>query len=188
MAFPRLQILAATAFLVILCLFLPQGLRASVLTVTLACFGFQAWQVYPYTPLASQEIRLAPSADDQLRFLAANVLMENPDHDAVARMIRREAPDVIFLMETDHIWIDALEPVLGEYDTVLTKPQDNHYGLAFATRLQVVDVQLLDLGDVEKPTLYAELKDRHGRLFRFVGLHPAPPVPGQDTDPGSLNA
>ncbi|SOE19033.1 endonuclease/exonuclease/phosphatase (EEP) superfamily protein YafD [Hoeflea halophila] len=186
MAFPRLQIIAAAVPLATLALFLSPKLRATALSVVLACIGFQAWEVFPFTPLAPKEIRLAPSGDDQLRFLAANVLMENRDHEAVASLIRRETPDVIFLMETDQTWIDALEPVLGEYDTVLTKPQDNHYGLAFATRLQVVDAQLLDLGDVERPTLYAELKDRHGRLFRFVGLHPAPPVPGEDT--GTRNA
>jgi endonuclease/exonuclease/phosphatase (EEP) superfamily protein YafD len=32
------------------------------------------------------------------------------------------------------------------------------------------------------PTVLAELRDRQGRPFTFVGLHPQPPVPGQDTE------
>ena len=182
MAFPRLQILAAAGFVVILCFFLAPVLRTPMLVTALACFGFQAWQVFPYTPLASKEIRLAPTSDDQLRLIAANVLMANRDHDAVLSLIRRESPDIIFLMETDQIWVDALGPVLDGYETVLAKPQDNHYGFVFATGLPVVETHILDLGDVDKPTLYAALKDRRDRSFRFVGFHPAPPVPGQDTD------
>lgn len=182
MAFPRIQILAGAAGIVLLCLFLAPRLRTPALLVALACLGFQAWKIFPYTPLASKEVHLAPPGDNQLRLMAANVLMENRDYRAVAELIRREAPDVVFLMETDQKWIDALRPVLGDYKTVLTEPQDNHYGLAFATNLEVLYARLLDIGDVDKPTLYAEMKSNDGRVFRFIGLHPPPPVPGQDTD------
>ena len=182
MAFPRIHIFIAAAVIVILCLLLSPPMRAPALLVALGCTAFQGWKIYPYTPLAPMEIRLAPQADDQLRFLSANVLMENRDYRAVAELIRRHAPDVIFLMETDQAWIDALEPVLDGYATVLSRPQDNRYGVVFATKLETVEAHLLDLGDVDKPTVYAELKDRQGRVFRFVGLHPPPPVPGQDTD------
>lgn len=182
MAFPRIQILAAAGLIAILTLFLAPTLRTPALVVVLGCLAFQAWKVFPYTPLAPKEIRLAPPADDQLRFLAANVLMDNRNHDAVVELIQRETPNVIFLMETDQTWVNALGSALDAYKTVIAQPQENHYGLVFATNLEVADARLLDLGDVDKPTLYAELKDRRGRAFRFVGLHPAPPVPGQDTD------
>jgi endonuclease/exonuclease/phosphatase (EEP) superfamily protein YafD len=182
LSFPRIQIFTATAGIVVLCLFLAPKLRTPALVVAVACLAFQGWKILPYTPIAPKEIRLAPPGDDQLLFMAANVLMENRNHGAVAEMIRREAPDLIFLMETDQTWIDALRSVFEGYETVLTQPQDNHYGLVFATNLEVVDVRLLDIGDADKPTLYAELKSREGHVFRFVGLHPPPPVPGQDTD------
>lgn len=181
MDFPRIHFLIAAAIVAVLCLFLPGRLGAPTLAVALACTGVQAWKVFPYTPLASKEIRLAPEGDDQMRFLAANVLMENREHQAVLDLIRREMPETIFLMETDQTWVDALEPALDGYSTVIARPQDNHYGLVFATNLEVIESHLLDLGDADKPTLFAELKDGRGRAFRFVGLHPPPPLPGQDT-------
>lgn len=181
MALPRIQILVAAGVIVVLCLFLAPRLRALALVVALGCLGYQAWKIFPCTPLASKEVRLAPSADDQLRLPAANVLMENREHGAGIEMIHRETPDVIFLMETDQVWVEALQAVLDGYRTVVARPQERQYGLVFATNLEVVDFRLLDLGDADKPTLYAELMDRKGSVFRFVGLHPAPPVPGQDT-------
>ena len=84
--------------------------------------------------------------------------MENRDDEAVARLIRRETPDVIFLMETNQTRIDALEPVLEEFDTVLVQPRQS-LRPSLATSLPVIEALLLDLGDVDKPTLYAELND-----------------------------
>lgn len=182
MDFPRLQILATGVLIAFLCFFLAAKTRILALLITLAFSAFQAWTIFPYTPLARTEIELASPDDSQLQFLAANVLMENQDHEAVADIILREDPDVVFLMETDQTWVDALSPVLGNYETVLMQPQDNHYGLIFATKLAGEGARLLDIGDADKPTLFAELKDRQGKVFRFVGLHPPPPVPGQDTD------
>ena len=59
--------------------------------------------------------------------------MENRDHQAVVQIIERENPDVIFLMETDETWVEALTPILDTYDTVLLQPQSKPYGLIFAT-------------------------------------------------------
>jgi endonuclease/exonuclease/phosphatase (EEP) superfamily protein YafD len=182
MDFPRLQILAAGVLIAFLSFFLANRMRVPALLVTLAFSGFQAWTIFPYTPLAPTEIELASPNDSQLQFLAANVLMENRDHEAIADIILREDPDVVFLMETDQTWVDALAPVLSNYKNVLMHPQDNHYGLIFATKLAGEGARLLDIGDADKPTLFAELQDRQGKVFRFVGLHPPPPVPGQDTD------
>jgi endonuclease/exonuclease/phosphatase (EEP) superfamily protein YafD len=41
---------------------------------------------------------------------------------------------------------------------------------------------MVRLTEDETPTAFAELESPGGTLFRFVGLHPMPPVPGEDTD------
>ncbi|MDU9006956.1 endonuclease/exonuclease/phosphatase family protein [Sedimentitalea todarodis] len=147
------------------------------------CAIYQGYRIFPFTQWATAEIALSPgiSEDVHVSLISANVLMENTHHDAVVDLIGQEAPDVLFLMETDQVWVNALEPVLDSYETVLRHPLDNHYGLIFATNLPAQSVETVFLSHDETPTLLAELEGPTGRFF-FVGLHPRPPVPGQDTE------
>ncbi len=181
MDFPRLQIVACALVILVLCLWLPGVLRIVAVLITLACGAFQAWYVYPYSPLGKKEIRLAPEAPDQVTILSSNVLMENEDYTKLHRLIGEVDPDILFLMETDQRWLDAMEPELDKYGTVIREPRENYYGMIFATRLPVTDARVLYLADNETPTLFAEMRGPGGRIFRFVGLHPKPPVPGEDT-------
>ena len=80
-----------------------------------ACLAYQTWRIFPYTPLAPKEMRLAPAEPGTITLLASNVLMENTEHARVARLIEAVDPDVLLLMETDRAWIEALEPVLARY-------------------------------------------------------------------------
>jgi endonuclease/exonuclease/phosphatase (EEP) superfamily protein YafD len=180
--FPRVHIAAGFLLLLPLALLL-SGTGALVLAgVGLAGAGWQIAHIYPYTLLARPEVRLAPEAPDAITCLVANVLMENTDHAAVRGLVERVDPDVLFLMETDARWVEALGPVLARYPQVLVEPRDDCYGLAFATRLPVEAARIVHLTRDGTPTVLAELRDRQGRPFTFVGLHPQPPVPGQDTE------
>ncbi|SPH17114.1 hypothetical protein DEA8626_00629 [Defluviimonas aquaemixtae] len=180
---PRVQIAAAIALALPLCFFLSSPWRAvafSALTVSLI---YQCWKILPYTPLVTPEMALArPDEARDIRFLAANVLQENDRHEAVRELLRRERPDVLFLMETDATWVEAMEPVLADYETVVRVPKDNYYGLLFATTLQAHRAEAVWLTRDDTPALFAELETPGGERFRFVGLHPRPPVPGEDTD------
>ncbi|MGR3571586.1 endonuclease/exonuclease/phosphatase family protein [Brevirhabdus sp.] len=182
--FPRIHIaLAAAAGAVAgFALLRDFGLLAPVLLslVTL----YQLYKVLPYSPFVTKEITLIdpPDSSRLIRLMASNVLMENTRHDKIAALIESEDPDILLLMETDATWHEALREVLARYDTVLARPQDNYYGMIFATRLRVTEAEMLDLEDDDTPTLYAEMKAPDDTIFRFVGLHPRPPVPGEDTD------
>ncbi len=182
MDFPRLQLVVCAVIIAVLCIWLDGWVRLVALAATLGCGIFQAAYVFPYTPLARKEVRLAPEAHDQVTALASNVLMENRDYQKVRNLIAEVDPDIVFLMEIDQAWLDEMEPALRGYGTVVREPRDNYYGLIFATRLPVTDVRVVYIADDETPTLFAELKGPEGRVFRYVGLHPKPPVPGEDTE------
>lgn len=180
--FPRLHIALFASIALALGLFvLSKSVAVAMIALSL-CTIYQGYRVFPFTRWATPEIALSPDIkrDEQISLISANVLMENTHHDAVGDMIQQENPDVLFLMETDQAWSDALDPVLDSFDTVLRHPLDNHYGLIFATNLTAHSVETVFLSDDETPTLLAELEGPTGRFF-FVGLHPRPPVPGQDT-------
>jgi endonuclease/exonuclease/phosphatase (EEP) superfamily protein YafD len=179
--FPRVQILLVAFLVCVIAVIVggPVGLTVAVLMA--ACAAYQLYRIAPYLPWVSKDLDLGDAREDDLRLMALNVEMENRRFHDVIDVIRREAPDVLFLMETDEAWIEALEPLLEDYDTVLRVPQDDYYGLLFATRLKPRRLGVERLTRDDTPSVFALLEDREGRPFHFVGLHPKPPVPGEDT-------
>lgn len=181
MDFPRLQIALAGVAVLAAGVFVSGPARIIVPVLMVAVCGYQAWRISPYTTFHRADVKLAKDAQDSIKILSSNVLMENDRHGDVLDMIARFDPDILFLMETDQRWLDALAPALGRYDTVVAEPLGNHYGMVFATRLGVDDARVVYLTESNTPSLFAKLRGRDDKPFRFVGLHPRPPVPGQDT-------
>lgn len=180
--FPRVQISVGLAAVLGLVAMVGPG-RLLLLPVLALALGYQLWRIRPYSPLVTKEIGMAPPDPAQdLRVMAANVLMENDRHAGMCALVEAVDPDVLLLMETDAAWVAALEPALARYPTVIRVPQENYYGLVFATRLETVEARAVRLSTDDTPSVFAELVDRQGRTFRFVGLHPRPPTPGEDTD------
>lgn len=182
--FPRVQTATCLALAIAAFLALPVPGRWLALPPLVAALVWQAWRIKPFTPLAAKEMELAAARDPatDITFLAANVQMENTDHSRVARLIEELEPDVLLLMETDSRWIEAMDTLLRDWPTVLRIPQDNYYGMLFATRLDVEHAREVHLTPDETPAVHAILSDRQGRRFGFLGLHPRPPVPGEDTE------
>lgn len=56
-----------------------------------------------------------PKSTNRLRLLMVNVLFENEDYEAVARLIREEKPDVIGLVEFTAAWGEGLRSIRDEY-------------------------------------------------------------------------
>lgn len=179
--FPRAQISVLAALVLVLGAWSGGVLGVLVAAAMLACLIYQLFRIVPFLPWSSEDLAIAPEREGDLRLMALNVEMENDRHDDAIAAIRAENPDVLLLMETDATWTEALEPVLERYDTVLRVPKDDHYGMLFATRLKVRAASIERLTRDDTPSVFATLEDRQGGVFNFIGLHPQPPVPGEDT-------
>jgi endonuclease/exonuclease/phosphatase (EEP) superfamily protein YafD len=181
--FPRIQLAIAQGLAAALAFLLPSPWSWALAGVLLLCVADHLWRIRPFTPFARREMRFAPPSDDgaQVTLLSANVLMENRRFHLLARLIDEVDPDVLLLMETDAAWVDALGPTLARYPTLLTDPRPDHYGLVFATRLQVTEARIEHLTADDTPSVFADLLTASGEPFHFVGLHPQPPVPGVAT-------
>ena len=155
------------------------GILAAVL---LAIVVYQGRWLYPYSIYVTTEVDTVDADTDfDTTFLSINVEMGNKQHADVAATIKREQPDVLFLMETNQVWFDALEEVLKQYKTVVTELKDNYYGCVFATNLPVTNAQIHYVAGGNSPSVHAELTTKAGKDFVFRGLHPRPPVPGNST-------
>ena len=179
--FPRLQIVVAAGLVAVMAACVPDRTRMALPLLMVAVCAFQFYRIYPYTPFATAEMELAAEGPGSVRIMSSNVLMENSDHDVLIDLIEEVDPDILLLMETDDVWIEALDPVLARYETVRRAPRDDHYGMVFATRLAAARAEVVHLTGEDTPSVLAELRDTEGTAFRFVGLHPRPPVPGQST-------
>ncbi len=180
--FPRVHILVTAMAGILLAIFIGGSIWPFL--VLLGCAIYQGLKIFPFTAFARPEVAFRPAAPDRtaITVVASNVEMENADHASVARMIAREDPDILLLMETDETWQLALDAQLKTYPTVVAHPLSNHYGMIFATRLTAHSAKTVFLADDETPTLLADLETPGGQQFHFIGLHPRPPVPGDDTE------
>lgn len=149
--------------------------------------GINVWRIWPYSSLAGVQLNLVETSatgDEPRCFsaMAANVKVKNRQYGKMIEQLRRYDPDLLFLMETDQPWIDALEPVLSRYDYVLRHPQPEAFGLVFATRLPVLKSNVIENTYRDTPTLYATVQPEGSPPIEFIGLHPKPPLPGWETE------
>ncbi len=186
--FPRFMI-ACLALITFVCaiIFMSGPARWVVPLTMVAVMGWQAYRIFPYTPFAAKEVEFATldaqDTDKQcFKILSFNVLQDNRNYQATIDMLEREDPDVILLMETDQKWIDAVAPAMEKYGFRETVPLDNLYGLAFYTRLNVTRSEVRYIADTGTPSIFVWMETRNGDAFHFIGLHPRPPMPGQDTE------
>lgn len=187
--FPRLLTLIVIGVIALGCAVFARCRRwgAVLVPVLVIAAALQFWRIYPYVPFAPAEVIEASAlpgvqAGSCFKALGLNVFQHNRQYDRTIRLIDRERPDVLLLMETDDRWVKALAPVLKRYPHRLLRPIDNTYGLVFASKLPVRSARTENITDQNTPTVYAELTTRDGQRFDYIGLHPRPPLPGQDTD------
>lgn len=182
--FPRVALMMVAALALIMAVPVLAGWARTVVVVAMALvIGWQGFRIYPYTPLAKTEVAKAViNTENCITAFSFNVLQTNRDYDRTISLIQREDPDIVLLLETDKLWEDALKPVIDRYPHRSSAPLDNLYGLILLSRLPVEDAEVTYLIDTETPSVFATMKTKAGAKFRYIGLHPRPPQPGENTE------
>jgi endonuclease/exonuclease/phosphatase (EEP) superfamily protein YafD len=185
--FPRLQYAALAAALLLV-----QGIALdrddsttwALMSVTLACFAYQVWWIFPHTLLHAKEVNTARQADpdDVVRIMSVNVLMPNRRADDLLRIVEQVDPDVIIAVETDLWWQARLERLEGDYPHAMKCPLDNLYGMHLYSRLTLEDGAIQYLVEPQVPSMHVMLVLRSGRRVRLHCLHPKPPSPTENPD------
>ncbi len=183
--FPRTQILIAVLIIAALLFVFDRQSRPWFPLAMLIAAAWQAYRIYPYTPLAPKEVsRVSAGEEDAegcFKVVTLNVLQTNRDYARTLDLLAREDADIVLLLETDTAWRDAMMPQLSRYPTVLERPLDNTYGLIFATRLPAKGGQIVDLAEKDTPSAFVTLT-AGASDFHLMALHPRPPHPGRDTE------
>lgn len=183
--YPRLQKLILMGIVILAWIPVWQemaGVHFVIFGLLAAFMVYYGSKVFPYTPLWPREIkRVSASVGDlDLKIFAANVLQDNREYKQLLAQIEATQPDIVFLLETDAGWEYAMRPLEAHFPYTLKRAQDNTYGLLFYSKLELVQGKVLTRVKPDIPSIEAVIALRGGQQVKIWGLHPEPPVPGEN--------
>jgi endonuclease/exonuclease/phosphatase (EEP) superfamily protein YafD len=183
--FPRLQIAAFALVLAAFTLWdVPPPSAWVLLAVQAAVAMAQVLQCIRFTPLwriQSLAFDGAPDDPSVVRIIAANVKMSNRAYDRLIRMVEENDPDIVILMEVDEAWIEGVARLRERLPVVVEQAQDNAYGMALYSRLELEDPEVRFTLIENVPSIRTAVVLPDGQKFRLYAVHPEPPVPHMDT-------
>jgi endonuclease/exonuclease/phosphatase (EEP) superfamily protein YafD len=94
--------------------------------------------------------------------------------------IRSCDPDIIFLLETNTAWENGMSELETNYPFRLKAPLENTYGLLFYSRFPLKEKKISYLVKNDIPSIETIIQLQSGKELKIWGLHPEPPVPGEN--------
>ncbi len=114
----------------------------------------------------------------QMKFVYANLLSTNDDHDRLLKLIEVERPDLIFLQEFSPQWQVTMERLKASYPAAYARPREDNFGIAMFSRVPLTAVSHVDSPPLGYPTLIATTSV-NGAELTMISSHPMIPV-GRD--------
>lgn len=184
--YPRMQLFAMALLVFVLYLWLGtrHRKRDKLLLGLLAIASvYQAFQIYPYTPLAPKQVKAAAEQQEaDLSILVSNVLMTNQHHDKLISLAQEKNPDILLLLESDSVWQRSMQPITQKYPYKVEIPLENTYGMHLYSQLPLRQQKVSYLLDEEIPSIKTFLQLRNGTWVELHAVHPKPPVPTEDAN------
>lgn len=177
--FPRAQKWVLCLLLLAFGCFLMYNQSTQWLIITniglLICLIHLSYLIWPYTPFASTEVdRVKKEAD--INFMVANVYQFNTQYNRLLKLVEKQKPDIIMLVETDKNWEKGLSALDATYKHKIKQVQDNTYGILIYSKLPVHQDQVRFLVEDDIPSIRCML-DVNGRSVVLYSIHPEPPSP-----------
>lgn len=144
---------------------------------------YLAWIVYPYSIFSKKMVEFDSSENPshKIKLLTINVYQHNDHYTKTLQCIYKAKPDVVFLLETNQDWKDAVQNLKEKYPYYIEIPKDNTYGLLFYSKFPILKKEINYLIDEEIPSIIVDV-DVNGKSVRLYGIHPTPPVPQENAE------
>jgi endonuclease/exonuclease/phosphatase (EEP) superfamily protein YafD len=182
--YPRLQKLAIMIPVTLLWLhFHPfeNLFHAICFTGLCLCIVYLLYKISPYTFLNKREMkRVTAATGETIGIFAANVYQENRQYKKILSQVKETSPDIVFLLETDKEWAEAMGELKKSYPYYLLEPLGNTYGLLFFSRFRLISGKVSYMVKHDIPSIDAIVELPSGQPVQLYGLHPEPPVPGEN--------
>jgi endonuclease/exonuclease/phosphatase (EEP) superfamily protein YafD len=143
---------------------------------------YLAVKIYSYSIFAPKAVQTLTSSNQgrDLKILSANIYQDNRQYQRLLDQIRETNPDVILLLETDAAWEAGVSELEKTYPYTLKAPKSNTYGLLFYSRFELSFASVNYLVKEDIPSVEAVIQLPSGVKVKLWGLHPEPPVPGEN--------
>lgn len=103
--------------------------RRVLFVLTFVLVAINGGQIF-YWPTTKEAV---PDAE-RYSLMSLNLYMGNRQHDDILRYIKAEDPDVLFLIETVHLWRDVVEPLRKHYPYHVIRYGRIENGVAFYSK------------------------------------------------------
>ncbi len=156
-----------------------------IISTLVAIIGVQAYKAFPYTPLATKQVKWTEKDASDTTFISlfiSNVLITNTAYEKLVRKINTYNPDLIITTETNKKWESELSALEKEYPYTVKVPLENTYGMHLYSKLPLAQTSVRFLISDDIPSIRTRVKLRSGKWIHLFLLHPRPPVPGHDDD------
>ncbi|UJX26215.1 endonuclease/exonuclease/phosphatase family protein [Pseudoalteromonas sp. CF6-2] len=183
--FVRLQVFYSAGFCCAVSSYLAVSqwsfLTLSCVILSIIILLLQGKWIYPYTPLAKQEV-LASSKDAEhsIRIMSANVLMSNDRYEKLISLVNKHQPDLFITLESDITWQQQLKGLEGDYPHRIYCPKDNRYGMHLYSKYKIKRYQICELIEDDIPSIHILFEDADGVEMQGHFIHPAPPSPTEE--------
>lgn len=144
--------------------------------------SYLAFQVFPFTPFAPKQLYRSGTAQpgNAVSLFIGNVYQHNKQAQQYIQCIQSVQPDMIMLVETDEWWAEQVKVLEKDYPYSVLVPMENTYGMLLYSRFELPEAEVKFLVEKDIPSIHSTVKLPSGKLIRFFGLHPTPPVPNEN--------
>ena len=184
--YPRLQKLFLNLVIIIIYCYLffrAESFDIIFLTLLIANACYLVYQIYPFTVFAKKVIFKVDRADtdNQLTIISSNVFQDNKNTAGCLKMIYKNDPDIILLLETDRYWYEQTKELKEKYPYHVLAAQENTYGMLLYSKLELINAHTRFLVDDQIPSIKSTVKLPSGKTIELYCVHPTPPVPGENS-------
>lgn len=148
--------------------------------LSIVSFLYCLFRIIPFFSLARITVNTTRKTGDKnsLSIYISNVYQKNTAYDRTISKVKELGPDLLFFLETDHGWDQALSTLSRGYPHVLKEVKDDTYGLILMSKFPFEEGEIVHWvkSDIPSVEILFKIGSQPVKLF---GLHPKPPVPGE---------
>lgn len=182
--YPRMQklVIGLCSLALLLVFAQASNYKTTVAALLIATIAYLIYQILPFTPLWKKQVETAKKdiPDQTLNIMISNVYEFNENHSGCLAEIKKNNPDLVFLLETNQRWADALASLDESYPYHLKQPLENTYGLLFYSKFPLQESAIKYLVEDDIPSIHTQVTLPSGQQVQLYGLHPTPPVPNEN--------
>lgn len=110
-----------------------------------------------------------------VKLLVSNVYFRNQQHARLLRLIDREQPDVVGLVEVNTRWLRKVARLRADYPYHFEIPDEATIGVALYSKLPLTNARVLRSGDAGTPAIAATMATAGGEI-EIILAHPRSPL------------